>query len=417
MASIVKNSDEQGPFWTVRWREGGRGRNGRSRQRRFRRKGLADTHYKAVADREDRRTGGVPGGDGTWTVERFYLEKFLPLRGTTVSDGTRGGWERRWAPRKMKPKVWHVGAAWGGYALEDINYEAVLDWHGRMKRAGATEATMSRCHDLLVTILEFAVRLNYIRVNPSKGARPTYQPKRQTDVWLPDTIERIRQVFIDRSQDPRYRVWDRQRDAVLIAVLGYCALRPGEALALTWGQVLERSLWITHTIAGLDEDTPTSFEDGRTKTSKDRGVPMPAFLIPMLAEWRMACRDRSASGPVFPTNRDAPVAWTFNQFNNWRRTQWTPALKAAGVPYRRPYNLRHSCVTTWIYSGVNIIEAAARAGHSLETLTKTYAHRLADVDPSKPLNVEQAFQDARRAASDRRRLAGSSSELGQIAQA
>lgn len=413
MASMEKRVDEAGdPYWVVRWREGGRGRAGRARQKTHRRRGVADAHLKKVRDIEDRRGGGVPGGDGSWTVERFFLEKFLPLRGPTVTAGTRGSWERRWQPKRERPSVWHV-SRWAGWALEDINAEAILEWHALMVRKGATEATMYRCHDLLVSVLSFAVKLDYVAVNRAKGCQPQYKPKRTAGVWLPDTIERVRQVFIDRSLNPRFRTWDRQRDAVLIAVLAYCGLRPGEALALTWGQVLERSLWVTHTIPGLDDD-PTDFAGGRTKTGVERGVPMPDFVIAMLNEWRLACRDRRPGAPVFPTAVDVPMPWTYNKWVNWRKVQWEPALEAAGVEYRKPYHLRHSCVTMWIYSGCNIIEAAGRAGHTPETCMKTYAHRLADFDPANPLNVERAFADARRAASGQRRSAGSSSARGAL---
>lgn len=393
MASMKRGEDERGPYWDVRWRDGGRGRAGTSRSKRHRRKGLADEHFDKVRDTERRRGAGLSGGDGSWTVERFFFEKFLPLRSPTVTAGTVGSWRRRWTPKAERASVWHV-CRWAGWSLEDINAEAILEWHAIMRRRGATDATMFRCHDLLVSIMSFAVKLHYVQVNAAHGMQPKYKPKRTTGIWMPDTIERIRQVFIDRAQTQRYRAWDRQRDAVLIAVLAYCGLRPGEALALTWGQVLERSLWVTHTIPGLDDDA-TGFSDGRTKTGTDRGVPMPSFIIAMLNEWRIACRDRRPSAPVFPTAVEVPEPWSYNKWVNWRKVQWVPALEAAGVEYRKPYHLRHSCVTMWIYSGCNIIEAAGRAGHTPETCMKTYAHRLADFDPSKPLNIETAYHEAR----------------------
>lgn len=396
MASLKRGEDGQGRYWDVRWREGARGRGGTGRAKRHRREALAKEHYRKVDALEQRRGSGLAGGDGAWTVERFFFEKFLPLRTPTVTAGTVGTWKRRWQPAKERPSAWHV-CRWASWSLEDINAEAILEWHAQMKRKGATDATMYRCHDLLVAIMSFAVKLNYIPYNTAKGFQPKYKPKRTAGVWLPDTIERIRQVFIDRSQRSPRQAWDRQRDAVLIAVLAYCGLRPGEALALTWGQVLERSLWVTHTIPGLDDD-PTDFTDGRTKTGGDRGVPMPPFIIAMLNEWRIACRDRRPSAPVFPTAVDCPEPWTYNKWTNWRRARWIPALREAGVEYRKPYHLRHSCVTMWIYSGCNILEAAGRAGHTPETCMKTYAHRLADFDSSKPLDIERAYRDAQRDA-------------------
>ena len=40
---------------------------------------------------------------------------------------------------------------------------------------------------------------------------------------------------------------------------------------------------------------------------------------------------------------------------------------------RRPYDLRHACVSTWLNAGVPATQVAEWAGHSVNVLLKVYA--------------------------------------------
>jgi integrase len=44
-----------------------------------------------------------------------------------------------------------------------------------------------------------------------------------------------------------------------------------------------------------------------------------------------------------------------------------PAARAIGLA-RRPYDLRHSALSTWLNAGVDATEVAERAGNSVEVL-------------------------------------------------
>jgi len=41
---------------------------------------------------------------------------------------------------------------------------------------------------------------------------------------------------------------------------------------------------------------------------------------------------------------------------------------------RRPYDLRHACVSTWLAAGVAPTQAARWAGHGVAVLLRVYAH-------------------------------------------
>lgn len=68
----------------------------------------------------------------------------------------------------------------------------------------------------------------------------------------------------------------------------------------------------------------------------------------------------------------------FLNLSNFRVLDWKPALKAAGVPYRPPYALRHSFASWSIAAGVGLFELARIMGTSVDMLDKVYGHLLSD---------------------------------------
>lgn len=64
--------------------------------------------------------------------------------------------------------------------------------------------------------------------------------------------------------------------------------------------------------------------------------------------------------------------------HNWRRDEWTPAIKAAGLEHRPPYAMRHTFASFAIAAGVSTFELARMMGTSLEMIERTYGHLLPD---------------------------------------
>jgi integrase len=58
---------------------------------------------------------------------------------------------------------------------------------------------------------------------------------------------------------------------------------------------------------------------------------------------------------------------------------------------RRPYDLRHACVSTWLGSGVPSTQVAEWAGHSVAVLHQIYAKVLAGQEASARERIEQAL--------------------------
>jgi integrase len=68
--------------------------------------------------------------------------------------------------------------------------------------------------------------------------------------------------------------------------------------------------------------------------------------------------------------------------DNWRTREWYPALDAAGIERRGPYQLRHTFATEALAAGISIFELARVMGASVKTIDKHYGHLARDSEDS-----------------------------------
>jgi integrase len=83
---------------------------------------------------------------------------------------------------------------------------------------------------------------------------------------------------------------------------------------------------------------------------------------------------------VFPAARGGYIG-----LDGWRTRHWYPALDAAGLRRRGPYQLRHGFATEALASGLSIFELARVMGTSVKMIDRTYGHLARD--------SEQAIRD------------------------
>jgi integrase len=195
----------------------------------------------------------------------------------------------------------------------------------------------------------------------------------------PVTVEEIRRLLLARR---------RLRDATLVSVLAYAGLRPGEALALRWGDIGERTILVDRAVALGDVKG--------TKTGRRRSVRLLAPLAADLAEWRLASRRPDETALVFP-RKDGRV-WTDEDWRNWRQRVFAPVATAAGLDRFRPYDLRHSFVSLLFAEGRTVIEVARQAGHSPTMALATYGHVIEELEGAERRPAENVIREARAGA-------------------
>jgi integrase len=82
------------------------------------------------------------------------------------------------------------------------------------------------------------------------------------------------------------------------------------------------------------------------------------------------------------------------------RRAWTKARQVALSPAeqasplaRRPYDLRHACLSTWLNGGVYPTQVAEWAGHGVDVLLRIYAKCLAGQDELAKRRIAEALRE------------------------
>ena len=267
----------------------------------------------------------------------------------------------------------YVLPALGRHRLTEITPRVVNRFRADLLAAGVGAPTVRKTLAVLQSMLAIAVEEERVGSNPvAKVRKPSQLPQRRVEPLSPRQVEALRSSL-------------SVADAMLVSVLAYAGLRPGEALALRWRCVGARTITVDRAIA-FGQEKPT-------KTNRTRHVRMLTPLADDLEDWRSIRRSPPATALVFGREDGSP--WRDDDWRNWRRRVFVPAARAAGVRHCRPYDLRASFVSLLIREGQTVMEVARQAGHSPETCLRHYAGVFSDYDPADRAGAEDEIRRAR----------------------
>jgi integrase len=348
------------PAWRVRWYD----EAGRRHSRTFRRKEDADA-FEAKTKLVRRRGDLAELDAGREKLAVFMDEWWHTYARPRLAASTLAHYERL--------RDSHIVPRLGRHELRQLRPQLIQRFAADLAAQGVGQETIRKTLVLLQGVLERAVEWGRIQVNPVKVIRKPRQGRKRTIRALPpSTVEQLRE---------RLRV----RDAALVSVLAYAGLRPGEALALTWGDIGQQTI--------LVERAAALGEQKETKTRRKRSVRLLKPLASDLAEWRMASGRPDERHVIFPM-RDGRL-WTESAYRNWRRKVFMPAAKTVGIETPRPYDLRHSFASLMFQEGNNPAEIAEQLGHSLQTLLGTYTHVIDELRGQPRRSAEDLIREAR----------------------
>lgn len=224
--------------------------------------------------------------------------------------------------------------------------------------------TINQVMALVRSILRFAVTNGHVPVSPTdrlgrgKLMLPVDKAKLAPPIGTAEDVgrvlEAIRQIGEETHRPVLYG---------LFATLAYTGLRRGEAMGLRWSDVDLKRRLIT---------VRRSYE-GRTKSGKDRLVPIAAALVPILERHKLA--DPWKGALVFP-NAEGGACYSKNSKPGDVLAQ---ALKRCNLPRIRVHDLRHVFASFFVMGGGDIFTLQRILGHSTPQITSdTYAHLAPD---------------------------------------
>jgi integrase len=269
---------------------------------------------------------------------------------------------------------------------EPVVMREVLDsFKVKMDGGPAAGETVRRKRKTLVNAMEYAVDRGDFDDNPVKSVK-WEKPKVVKEVD-PRVVANPTQATSLLSAVSYVGGYERARGRRLIgmfAAMYYGGFRPAEAVGLSLPDcVLPEMGWGS---AVLHRTLPTAGKKwtGTGKTHDDRGlknrpagdtrvVPLPPGLVAILKE-SVETFGVAEDGRLFFNERGGIVGSStyYRVWSEARELALPPDLVESPIA-SRPYDLRHSALSTWLNAGVDPTEVAERAGNSVEVLLARYA--------------------------------------------
>lgn len=221
-------------------------------------------------------------------------------------------------------------------------------------RPDLTGKTVNNYVSVLREALELAVLDRLLPSNPAGAVPRAKHQKPPPDPFSADEAEAICAYMADRYPE---QVWNYTEARF------FSGVRTAESFGQRWPNVDLRSKYIM-----VAQSIVRGEEKDSTKTHTVRKVALNSRAL--AAYTRQAKHTRMAGEHVF---LDPRYGTPWMEERAYRRSYWTPALKALGIRYRKPYNTRHTYATMMLMAGMTPAFCASQLGHSVEMFLRTYS--------------------------------------------
>ncbi|WP_433215670.1 tyrosine-type recombinase/integrase [Dactylosporangium sp. CS-047395] len=243
-------------------------------------------------------------------------------------------------------------------------------------------SVVSRRRKIFNGSIEYAVELKLLDANPLpalkwKPPKPVNSVDRRA---VPNPVQA--RTLINAV---RYEVPAGARLAAFFGCLYFAAMRPEEAVALTLSNLnLPEEGWGEFDFGNAEPHAGKEWTDSgenrdrrqlkQREVGERRTAPCPPELTALI-HWHVDEFGTGAGGRLFVGERNKKELPKRTITDTWRLAReyaFTPEVQATPLA-KRPYDLRHAAVSTWLNGGVPPTDVAEWAGQSVEILFRIYA--------------------------------------------
>lgn len=320
---------------------------------------------------------GLPIANERQTVAEF-LERWL-------AESVKG---------KREPKTYasyaqlirlHLSPELGRIVLAKLSPQDVQDFINRKQAAGLSPRTVQYLHAVLRAALNRALKWGLVPRNVATLVDvPTVRRKPMR--FLPPAQARC---LLDAIQGDRLEA--------LYTVALAIGLREGEALGIRWQDVNLETGILTIQVGLQRIDGKLQLKNLKTEHSR-RSIALPKFALAALRAHRARqLEERLQAGElweehdlIFATALGKPLD-SRNVVRRFKR-----ALRQAGLPDQRFYDLRHTCASPLLVQGVHPRVVMEILGHSQISLTmNTYSHVAPQLQEEAAQRMDDLFSGSR----------------------
>ncbi|WP_406211117.1 tyrosine-type recombinase/integrase [Streptomyces decoyicus] len=268
----------------------------------------------------------------------------------------------------------------------------------------AAAGTIRRKRAIFHNALGYAVDAERLAGNPLPQVqwKAPEQVEEELDLaCVPDPLQAAALLDAVRTQSPRGR-----RLVAFFGCMYFAAARPAEVIGLRAGDCdLPRRGWGTLLLRETRPRSGTAWTDSGESHDRRglkhrprkavRVVPIPPDLVALL-RWHVTAYGVAPDGRLFRTDRGGLIQDTgYGEVWAEARRRALPPAQYASLLAKRPYDLRHAAVSTWLSSGVEPQLVAKRAGHSVTVLFRVYAKCLDGEAATANARIEAALKGGR----------------------
>ena len=291
-----------------------------------------------------------------------WLETWLAEYTGDVKDSTRTSYRQHTDN--------HIVPALGAVKLSELTPAACQKFINDLSRVkGLSAKTVKNVHGVLHHALKQAVRLGYVRMNPTEAC----------------TLPRIEKAKIEPLDTPEIKqLLDVLGDDVYSDVLRvdlFTGMREGEILGLQWSCVdfrrgtirIEKQL--SRPRVKGEEYRFTSLKNDKPRTVQ----PAPFVMEILKRQRRRQAEDRIRAGAAWDDHGFPDLAFTSETGKYLNYTivlrHLKKALEAAGLPEKRFHDLRHTYAVTSLQAGDDVKTVQENLGHHTAAFTlDQYGH-------------------------------------------
>jgi len=277
---------------------------------------------------------------------------------------------------------------------------------GRLDGKNAAASTARRNRTILANAMDYAIELDLLEMNPIRRIKWT-MPKVSSQVDRRSVVNpRQARALLEavRVQQP-----SGPRLVTFFALMYYAGLRPEEAINLSrdnvtlpphdgpddddWGELHIRSATLDAGGEWTDDGSVRERRQFKHRAEGDsRVVPTHPELTRLLRD-HLANFATASDGRLFGGVRGGELP-TITYRRAWikaRQMALNPAEQASPLA-RRPYDLRHACLSTWLNGGVYPTQVAEWAGHGVDVLLRIYAKCVVGQDELAKRRISEALR-------------------------
>lgn len=284
----------------------------------------------------------------------------------------------------------HIKPALGAIKLDVLNAPTIQNFYNNLGKPHGDKDALSgktiRCiHGILHKSLQQAVKVGYIRTNPTEACE------------LPKVIRKEIKPLDSEAITSFLKAIEGHRFEALFILTLFTGLRRGEVCGLTWDCVdLDKgSIFINKQLQNIPGE-PGKFRLVSSKNGKGRYIALPASLTTLLKRHKAHQNEERLlagslwedSGFVF-TNEVGHHLSPNTVYHNYKRV-----VESIGFPNARFHDLRHSYAVAAIQAGDDIKTIQSNLGHATAAFTlDVYTHVTNSMHKASADRMEKYIKD------------------------